>query len=294
MKQPAGEGWLPVVLSVAVHALLVAVLGWGVWNFKRPLPAPRQLAIEATVIQETSAAANPAPESGAPAPPPAPVDNTAELERQAREQAAAEAQKAHDAELERQAEEARRDEARREDAKRAEVQNQAQAKAKAREEAQEKAQEKAREKARHDAEQKRVVEQKRQADEAARKAHDAEARAAQERTRLESDLRAQLANEERINAARGSADAAAYRSMIQARIERAWIRPGSQRGVNCEVHVTQVPGGEVTGVQITRCNGDAALRESIEAAVYRASPLPVPTNPDLFDRNLVLTFHPDD
>ena len=83
--------------------------------------------------------------------------------------------------------------------------------------------------------------------------------------------------------------------MIQARIQRNWIRPaGAQHGVNCEVRVTQVPGGEVTGVQITRCNGDAALRESIEAAVYRASPLPVPTNADLFDRNLVLTFHPDD
>lgn len=292
MKRPAGEGWLPVALSVAVHGLLVAMLGWGWWSFKRPTPAPRQLAIEATVIQETSTAASPAPESGSPAPPP--VDNTAELERQAREQA--EAQKAHEAELERQAEQARREAAQREDEKRAEAQQQAQAKAqeKAQAKVQEKAKEQAREKARRDAEQKRVADQKRQADEAARKAHEAEARAAQERARRESDLRAQLANEERINAARGSADAAAYRSMIQARIERAWIRPGTQHGVNCEVHVTQVPGGEVVGVQITRCNGDAALRESIEAAVYRASPLPVPSNPDLFDRNLVLTFHPDD
>ena len=36
------------------------------------------------------------------------------------------------------------------------------------------------------------------------------------------------------------------------------------------------------------------VRESIEAAVYRASPLPVPSNPDLFDRNLSITFHPDE
>jgi len=286
--RPAGEQWLPVVLSVGVHALLVAVLGWGWWSFKRPLPAPRQLAIEATVIQEMSTAASPAPESGIPAPPvPPPADNSAELERQAREQAAAEAQKVHEAEQARQAEEAKREEARRQEARQADAQKQR--------EAEERRQAQAEAKARHDAEQKRLADRKRQADEAARKAHDAEERAAQERARRESDLRAQLASEERINAARGSADAAAYRSMIQARIQRNWIRPaGAQHGVNCEVRVTQVPGGEVTGVQITRCNGDAALRESIEAAVYRASPLPVPTNADLFDRNLVLTFHPDD
>jgi colicin import membrane protein len=58
--------------------------------------------------------------------------------------------------------------------------------------------------------------------------------------------------------------------------------------------VTQVPGGEVTGVQVGSCNGDAAVRDSIEAAVYRASPLPEPPNPDLFDRNLVFNFKPDE
>ena len=83
--------------------------------------------------------------------------------------------------------------------------------------------------------------------------------------------------------------------MIRDRVTRAWIRPPSARaGVNCEVHVTQIPGGVVTGVQIGSCNGDQAVRESIEAAVYRASPLPTPSNPDLFDRSLVFNFHPDE
>jgi colicin import membrane protein len=60
------------------------------------------------------------------------------------------------------------------------------------------------------------------------------------------------------------------------------------------VRVTQVPGGVVTGVQIGSCNGDAAVRESIETAVYRASPLPSPTNPDVFERILTIHFHPDE
>jgi len=120
-----------------------------------------------------------------------------------------------------------------------------------------------------------------------------EQRAARDKARRESELRAQLAAEERVNAARGSAEAAAWLALIRDRVTRAWIRPPSARpGVNCEVRVTQVPGGVVTGVQIGACNGDAAVRESIEAAVYRASPLPMPSNPDLFDRSLKFNFHP--
>jgi len=82
--------------------------------------------------------------------------------------------------------------------------------------------------------------------------------------------------------------------MITSRIERAWIRPASAKpGLECEVRVTQVPGGEVTGVTVGRCNGDESVRQSIEAAVYRASPLPQPPDAALFERNLVVTFRPE-
>jgi colicin import membrane protein len=60
------------------------------------------------------------------------------------------------------------------------------------------------------------------------------------------------------------------------------------------LHVTQVPGGEVTQVTIGECNGDQAVRESIETAVYRASPLPAPPDPSLFDRQLTINFNPED
>jgi colicin import membrane protein len=50
----------------------------------------------------------------------------------------------------------------------------------------------------------------------------------------------------------------------------------------------------VTNVRIGECNGDAALRESIESAVYRASPLPAAPDPSLFDRNLSFLFKPTD
>jgi colicin import membrane protein len=49
----------------------------------------------------------------------------------------------------------------------------------------------------------------------------------------------------------------------------------------------------VTQVSIGACNGDQAVRDSIEAAVYRASPLPPPPDPSLFQRDLEITFKPD-
>jgi colicin import membrane protein len=60
------------------------------------------------------------------------------------------------------------------------------------------------------------------------------------------------------------------------------------------VYVTQVPGGTVTNVKIGACNGDAAVQQSITLAVYRASPLPAPPDPSLFERNLQLEFAPND
>ena len=58
--------------------------------------------------------------------------------------------------------------------------------------------------------------------------------------------------------------------------------------------VTQVPGGTVTNVKIGKCNGDAAVVESIRLAVYKASPLPTPPDPSLFERSLTIEFHPDE
>ena len=88
---------------------------------------------------------------------------------------------------------------------------------------------------------------------------------------------------------------AEYLSLITARINRAWIRPPSARaGVKCSVHITQVPGGVITHVNVTGCNGDESVRQSVETAAYRASPLPAPSDPALFDPNIDVTFAPDE
>jgi colicin import membrane protein len=154
--------------------------------------------------------------------------------------------------------------------------------------------------ARHAAEAQKSAEAKQAAD--ARQAADAKQaadarRAAEERAKQdrEAELRKQLADEERVSAVQSGPLRDRYIALLRNKIQNAWIKPPSATpGVDCLVQVTQVPGGEVTGARVTQCNGDAAVRQSIENAVYRASPLPDPPDPALFERNLSLRFRPNE
>jgi colicin import membrane protein len=297
-------GWRAIALSVLVHACIVvaAVMGWFVYKHD---PPPPTLAIDATVVDERAlkganqlpevapeppsqpepAPAEPVPEpepeppppeeQGPPKPDPAEVERRLEEERLAAEKLEQEKQE----QLREQADKEAAELKQREEAEKLEAQKQAAAREAAEKAAVEKA-----------AAEKRAAEKKRAEDAAAAK------KAADEKARLarEAELRRSLEAEERGNALRTSDEASRWHAQIVARIQRAWIKPPSaQPGISCTVSVTQVPGGEVTTVRVDSCSGgDAALRESVEAAVYRASPLPPPPDPRLFERNLLLTFEP--
>jgi colicin import membrane protein len=140
---------------------------------------------------------------------------------------------------------------------------------------------------------KRAEQQKREAE--AKAADDAKKAADQKaKSERESELKRQLAEEERVSAVQSGPLRDQYIAQLQNRIQRAWIRPESARvGLDCLVQVTQVAGGEVTSAQVTQCNGDTAARQSIENAVYRASPLPSPPDPALFMKTFSFRFHPD-
>ncbi len=72
-----------------------------------------------------------------------------------------------------------------------------------------------------------------------------------------------------------------------------WAKPPSfVVGMECIAHITQAPGGEVIRVRIGKCDGDAATRQSIENAIYNASPLPRPEDPSVFSREIQLDFRP--
>jgi colicin import membrane protein len=269
------DRWVSIGLSVLLHGALLAALVYGWLLFRQPpRPAPT-LAIEGRVVDARAMRGTPTPPPPQP-PPPATAPQTPpeavgppeptpeelaqrEQQRQQAEQAAAEARKAAEEKA-------------------------AQEKAAADKAAQEKAAKEAAEK--KAAEARAAAE--RQAKERAQRLTEA-----QEASEAQADLKRSLAAEQ-ATAARSGPALANWQSLISAKIKSNWFRPPTARsGIECTLYVTQVPGGEVTQVRIGECNGDQAVRQSIEDAVYRASPLPPPPDPSLFDRNLKIDFKPD-
>ncbi|HEU5399219.1 MAG TPA: TonB C-terminal domain-containing protein [Gammaproteobacteria bacterium] len=104
-------------------------------------------------------------------------------------------------------------------------------------------------------------------------------------------LQDEIASEERARDARLASLNQRYVALIKQKVQNNWTQPPTTPdNLKCTVLVTQVPGGTVTNVQVPSCNGDDAVVQSIITAVYRASPLPAPPDPSLFDRNINFTF----
>jgi len=146
-------------------------------------------------------------------------------------------------------------------------------------------------KSKAEADAKRKAEQAAQAKAAADKRR--EAQETRDRDAREADLRARLAEEETRTSAGFQSLKASYVRAIQVHVEQRWYEPpGGVQGLSCTIFVTQIPGGEVVGMRFGTCNGNAAVRQSIETAVRNASPLPAPPEPQLFGREVKLAFTP--
>ncbi|MCK9532028.1 MAG: cell envelope integrity protein TolA [Gammaproteobacteria bacterium] len=123
-----------------------------------------------------------------------------------------------------------------------------------------------------------------------------EKREAQQKAEAEAAFKAKLAAEQerlvRETASINSRIKAEYIDLIANKVSRNWLRPAGTAGsVNCQVFVRQLPGGEVEEVRLLQSCGSPALDRSVEAAVRKASPLPAPPTPDVFDREINFRFH---
>ena len=88
---------------------------------------------------------------------------------------------------------------------------------------------------------------------------------------------------------------AEYEAAIGGKVARNWIKPENTHGsVECTVTALQIPSGEVIDVNVLSCSGGSdALARSVASAVLKASPLPLPKDSALFDRQLEFTFKPE-
>jgi colicin import membrane protein len=260
---------IPISMAVLLHVVLFASM-LVAFDISRTMPIT-PLAIRATLVTEVPKIVPPRVVEPEPEPEPEPIieepapepDQSEELRRQAEEE-----KRRLDALVEkerlekiRQQEEADRKQREREEAER------------------EKREEAEKERKREEAEKKRLEDIRRQREENERLRRETEAAARAEEIEAEED---------RLAAVDAGA-LAVYMEQIRQKIYRNWSVPASARpDLECSVRVRQVPGGEVVGVNILTCNGDEAVKRSIEAAIYRSSPLPEPSNQNLFDRNILL------
>ncbi|HEY4126882.1 MAG TPA: cell envelope integrity protein TolA [Gammaproteobacteria bacterium] len=105
-------------------------------------------------------------------------------------------------------------------------------------------------------------------------------------------LAAEIANEESAHNAGLASAKQKWIALIQLKVNNNWIKPpNTPTDLKCTLTVTQVPGGTVTNAQMSSCNGDDAVVQSIITAAYRSSPLPAPPDPSLFDEGKVLNLN---
>lgn len=86
-----------------------------------------------------------------------------------------------------------------------------------------------------------------------------------------------------------------YKAQILRAIGQNWLIPGgANRQLSCVYLIQLGPGGVVLGVKLMQSSGNSALDRSARVAIFKASPLPVPKDPALFDnfRELRLTVSP--
>jgi colicin import membrane protein len=151
-----------------------------------------------------------------------------------------------------------------------------------------------------EAERKKALAQKKKAEEAEKKKAAAlEKKRAEERRRKEAEaaLQSEVAAEEQRRAeARAQSEVERYKGLIRQKVSRHWNRPaGAAKGLQCTVRVRLVPGGEVLTAAVSRSSGNPAFDRSVENAVYKATPLPVPQEPKLFEyfREIEFVFSPE-
>jgi colicin import membrane protein len=105
-------------------------------------------------------------------------------------------------------------------------------------------------------------------------------------------LKDQLAREADAARLRGLAD---YEAKIRNKVRGNVVLPPDLQG-NPEVVllVVQLPTGEVLSAKLVKSSGHRGYDESVERAILKSSPLPRPDRPELFSRELKLTFRPRD
>lgn len=82
-----------------------------------------------------------------------------------------------------------------------------------------------------------------------------------------------------------------YINAVGHAIEAHWPQPPSVVKAWCTVQITEIPGGEVVGVEVSSsCPYDATRRKALEDAIWKASPLPYKGYESVWHRHIEFSF----
>jgi colicin import membrane protein len=122
------------------------------------------------------------------------------------------------------------------------------------------------------------------------------AKAEMERKKQAQAAAAQQAAQNAEARARLAGEVDKYKALIVNAIGRNWILPENvDSSLSSQFRIRLAPDGMVLEVTLTRSSGDPLLDRSAQTAIYKASPLPVPTDADTFNlfRDISLTVRPE-
>lgn len=87
-----------------------------------------------------------------------------------------------------------------------------------------------------------------------------------------------------------------HRGIIQQKVRRIWKRPsGTRPGLKTVALVNVGPNGDVISVRTVNGSGDSIFDQSVEDAIFKASPLPIPTDLALYEyfKGFLFELNPD-
>lgn len=135
---------------------------------------------------------------------------------------------------------------------------------------------------RREDEKRQKEEEKRQKETADKQRRDQEMREAMEREQVERAAQSALSQ---------------YVPIIRQKVQRHWTRPpGATAGMFAQVRVRLTPGGEVLSAEVVGSSGNPIFDRSVENAVLKASPLPIPQEAGVNERfrDIQFKFIPDE
>ncbi len=115
-------------------------------------------------------------------------------------------------------------------------------------------------------------------------------RALTKEIQTEEDQEREIAQEDILNELKAN-----YINQISSRVNSQWRYQGAKDSWGCDVHILQDADGVVKSVNVASCNVDNTTRaksfkDSIERAVYKASPLPGAPDTSVFDSEIIFRF----